>query len=120
MIDNLIKAVSLYCDNEEKDFKNSEWYIKLQKLVDELNYKIVCDYAKVAYKKTESIYLGVQIFNEKNENIEIFDEGYLSYSTILVLIDKKSRYKFFSWKDDDFIDSLNWFIKELEIIKKNI
>ncbi len=119
MNENLLKAVSLYCNNEKEDLKNSESYIKLTKLVDELKYNLVCDYGKANdNKKSESIYLGIQIFDDKNELIEIFDEGFLTASTLLILIDKKHRYKFFSWRDDEFIEDLNWFIKELENIKK--
>ena len=33
-------------------------------------------------------------------------------------MDNKYRYKFLSWKDEEFIEDLNWLIKELENIKK--
>lgn len=36
---------------------------------------------------------------------------------ILVLADKKHRYKFLSWKDKEFIEDLNWLNKELENVK---
>lgn len=118
MNENLLKAESLYCNSEIEDLKNSESYIKLTKLVDELKYNLVCDYGKaIDNKKSENIYLGVQILDDTNELIEIFDEGFLTTSTLLILVDKKHRYKFFSWRDDEFIEDLNWFIKELENIK---
>ena len=118
MNENLLKAVSIYCNNEIEDLKSSESYIKLTKLVDELKYNLVCVYGKENdNKKSENIYLSIQILDDKNELIEIFDEGFLTASTMLVLVDKKHRYKFFSWRDDEFIEDLNWFIKELENIK---
>lgn len=120
MNENLLKALSLYCNNELENLKNSELYIKLQKLVNELNYILVCKYGKeLDNKKSENLYLGISVFNDKNEMVEIFDEGFLTASTLLVLVDKKFRYKFLSWKDEEFIEDLNWLIKELENIKNN-
>ena len=120
MNENLFNVLSLYCNNEIENFKNSELYMKLQKLVDELNYILVCKYGKeLNNKKSENLYLSITVFNDKNEEIEIFDEGFLSAGTLLVWADKKHRYKFLSWKDEEFIEDLNWLIKELENIKNN-
>ena len=119
MSENLLKVLSLYCNNELENLKNSEVYIKLQKLVNELNYILVCEYGKeLNNKKSENLYLSITVFNDKNEAVEIFDEGFLTVSTLLVLVDNKYRYKFLSWKDEEFIEDLNWLIKELENIKK--
>ena len=119
MNENLLKVLSLYCNNELENLKNSEVYIKLQKLVNELNYILVCEYGKeLNNKKSENLYLSITVFNDKNEAVEIFDEGFLTVSTLLVLVDNKYRYKFLSWKDEEFIEDLNWLIKELENIKK--
>lgn len=118
MNENLHKALSLYCNTEIENLKKSESYIKLQNLVDELKYNLVCEYGKeIDNKKSEDLYLSITILNDKNEIIEIFDEGFLTVSTLLVWVDKKHRYKFLSWKDEEFIEDLNWLIKELENIK---
>ena len=120
MNENLFNVLSLYCNNEIENLKNSELYMKLKKLVDELNYILVCKYGKeLNNKKSENLYLSITVFNDKNEEIEIFDEGFLTASTTLVLIDKKNRYKFLSWQDDEFIEDLNWIIKQLNILAKN-
>ena len=120
MNENLLKVLSLYCTNEIENLKNSELYIKLQKLVDELNYILVCEYGKeLDNKKSENLYLSITIFNNKNEVIEIFDDGFLTVSTLLVLVDNKHRYKFLSWQDEEFIEDLNWLNKKLENIKNN-
>ncbi len=120
MNENLFNVLSLYCNNEIENLKNSELYMKLKKLVDELNYILVCKYGKeLNNKKSENLYLSITVFNDKNEEIEIFDEGFLSAGTLLVWADKKHRYKFLSWKDEEFIEDLNWLIKELENIKNN-
>lgn len=117
MNENLLKVLSLYCNNEIENLKNSELYIKLQKLVEELNYILVCEYGEeLNNKKSENLYLSITVFNDKNEVIEIFDEGFLTASTLLVLVDNKYRYKFLSWKDEEFVEDLNWLIKELENI----
>lgn len=120
MNENLLKVLSLYCNNEIENLKNSELYIKLQKLVDELNYILVCKYGKeLDNKKSENLYLSITIFNNKNEVIEIFDDGFLTVSTLLVWVDNKHRYKFLSWQDEEFIEDLNWLNKKLENIKNN-
>lgn len=120
MNENLLKVLSLYCNNEIENLKNSELYIKLQKLVDDLNYILVCKYGKeLDNKKSENLYLSITIFNNKNEVIEIFDDGFLTVSTLLVWVDNKHRYKFFSWQDEEFIEDLNWLNKKLENIKNN-
>lgn len=120
MNENLLKVLSLYCNNEIENLKNSKLYIKLQKLVSDLKYILVCEYGKeLENKKSKNIYLSITVLNGKNEVVEIFDEGVLTASTLLVLVDNKNRYKFLSWKDEEFIEDLNWLIKELENIKNN-
>ena len=117
MNENLLKILSLYCNNEIENLKNSELYIKLQKLVDELNYLLVCEYGKVVdNKKSENLYLSITIFNDKNEIIEIVDDGFLTASTLLVWVDKKHRYKFLTWQNAEFIEDLNWLNKKLKNI----
>ena len=43
MNENLLKLLSLYCNNEIENLKISELYIKLQNLVVELNYNLTCE-----------------------------------------------------------------------------
>lgn len=118
MNENLLKLLSLYCNNEIENLKISELYIKLQNLVVELNYNLTCEWGKeFANKKSGNLYLSITILNDKNEIVEVFDEGFLTISTLLVCVDKKNRCKFFSWRDEEFIEDLNWLIKELENIK---
>ena len=117
MNENLLKILSLYCNNEIENLKNSELYIKLQKLVEELNYILVCEYGKeLDNKKSENLYLSITILNNKNEVIEIFDDGFLTASTLLVWVDKKHRYKFLTWQNAEFIEDLNWLNKKLKNI----
>ena len=122
MNENLLKVFSSYCNAEIENLKNNELYIKLQNLVNKLKYNLVCEYGKeLDNAKSNDLYLSITVFNDKNEMIEIFDEGFLTASTKLVEVDKKERCKFFSWKDEEFIEELNSIIQELEkIITKNI
>ena len=117
---NLTNALSTYCDSEIEDLKKTELFEKLQNIVYHLHYSLVCDYSKVlGDNKCEHLYLCITIFDDKNEMIEIFDEGWLSIATLLVSVDKKCRYQFFSWKDDELIEDINWIITQLEKIKSN-
>lgn len=122
MNENLLKVFSSYCNAEIENLKNNELYIKLQNLVNKLKYNLVCEYGKeLDNAKSNDLYLSITVFNDKNEMIEIFDEGFLTASTKLVEVHKKERCKFFSWKDEEFIEELNSIIQELEkIITKNI
>lgn len=114
MNQSLYNALSFYCANEIENFKSNEIFINLQNLVKELNYTLVCEYGK-EYEAEESgnIYLSITVLDDKNEMIEIYDEGFLSASTLLVSVDKKHRYKFISWDDTEFIEDLNWLISQL-------
>ena len=89
MNENLLKLLSLYCNNEIENLKISELYIKLQNLVVELNYNLTCEWGKeIANKKSGNLYLSITILNDKNEIVEVFDEGFLTISTLLVCVDK--------------------------------
>lgn len=118
MNENVLNVLSLYCNGEIEHLKESDLFIKLDKLVEELGYVLVCEYGKETNnKKSQNLYLSITVFDDKNEMIEIFDEGFLTSSTMLVLVDKKYRFQFFSWEDEEFIGDLNWLINQLELIK---
>lgn len=99
MNENLLKVFSSYCNAEIENLKNNELYIKLQNLVNKLKYNLVCEYGKeLDNAKSNDLYLSITVFNDKNEMIEIFDEGFLTASTKLVEVDKKERCNFFLGK----------------------
>lgn len=104
----------LYCEKEMTDFKASSIYGKLNTLIKNFNLLIECEYGNEKTKKCGNIYMSITIFDEKNNMIEIYDEGFLTTSTILISRDKKDRYKFYSWKDDEFIDDINWIIEQIK------
>lgn len=112
-VENTLKY---YCELEIEKFNSSSIYYMLNELIKskELNLKI--DFGKSKDEKDKNLYLSLSVHDKNDELIEIFDEGFLTTSTILVMIDKKERYKFFSWQDDEFIEDLNWIIKQLNIL----
>lgn len=117
MNETIIKTLSFYCDSEIEELKNNEMFIRLQNLVDELSFILVCEYGKEFNNKSENLYLSLTVLTDKEEMIEIFDDGFLSASTPMVIIDKKYRCSFLSWKDKEFIEDLYWLIDNLEKIK---
>lgn len=57
MNENLLKLLSLYCNNEIENLKISELYIKLQNLVVELNYNLTCEWEKNLLIKNQETYI---------------------------------------------------------------
>lgn len=117
MNENLQKILSLYCNNEIENLMNTGLFIRLQNLVNQLNWTLVCEYGKELDCRSENLHLSITIFNYKNEMVEVFDDGFLTVSTPLILVDKKHNYRFLSWTDREFIADLNWLIEKLEDIK---
>lgn len=113
MNQNVLKVVNIYCQEEMNGFKMNKYYKELLELTQKLTLKLVCDSGQLE-EKDKKVYLSVSIYNQKDEIIEVYDEGFLVTSTILVLVDKKEKIKFFSWTDEDFIDSLRWIIRTLK------
>ena len=114
---NLTNILHTYCRNEIQNFKSCELFKTLLNQVTDLNLILVCDYGQEKNnKRSQNLYFNISIRNENDEIIEIFDDGYLTATTILISVDRKERIKFFSWEDEDFIESLNWIIEKL---KKN-
>lgn len=112
-------TLKYYCELEIEKFNSSTIFSMLNELVksQELNLKI--EFGKAKDENNKNLYLSLSIYNKNGQLVEIFDEGFLTASTALVLIDKKNRYKFLSWQDDEFIEDLNWIIKQLNILAKN-
>ena len=54
---NLLKVLSLYCNNEIENLKISELYIKLQNLVEELNYNLLANMVRNLIIKNQKNYI---------------------------------------------------------------
>lgn len=115
MNENISKTLNFYCQNELNTLKQSDLYYTLNKKVESLGLKLICDFGKEKDNtKSNDLYISVSILNKQNEFIEIWDEGFLTTAAILVLADKKERVKFFSWKDKEFLEDINWIINQLD------
>lgn len=114
MSDKINEIIASYCESEITEFKASLMFENLSALIKKSNLFLECDYGYEKNKNYGNTYLSVTILNEKKEPIEIYDEGFLTASSILVSIDKKNRYKFYSWKDDEFIDDINWIVEQIK------
>ncbi len=118
MNNNLCSLINAYCEAERSDFESHELYIELYDIASEMNYTIKCEYGKGATKDvSRNLYLCISIYDHDNQCIEIYDDGFLSASTELVLIDRKGRIRFCTWDDEDFLDSIHWMIRKLQEIK---
>ncbi len=116
MLSRISETIKYYCENEMKDFKDSSIYKRIEELVNLKGLKLDCSYGKALEQIDENLYLGISVLDKNNNIIEIYDDGFLSVSTIIVLIDKKDKVKFFPWTDDEFLEDLNWIIKNLNNI----
>lgn len=108
-------TLKYYCELEINDFIKNSIYIVMNEIIKSQGFNLKLDFGKAKDEKSKNIYLSLAVLDKNGELIEISDEGFLTTSTMLVLVDKKERYKFFSWRDDEFIKDLNWIIKQLKI-----
>lgn len=114
--DNLSTVISLYCKNEMEKVKNYDRFIELKNLAKKHNLFVVIDYGSEKDNvKSKNQYLSISVHDANGESVELFfDEGFLGACTVLVLVDRKSRYKFFNWNDPEFIDDINWMINQIK------
>ena len=75
--------------------------------------KYYCELQIVEFNSSSIFSILSELVESQELKLKIFDEGFLTTSTMLIMIDKKERFKFFSWQDDEFIEDLNWIIKQL-------
>ena len=112
-MNNRIKAVRYYCENEIKNFKESEMFCAIKSLAQLLGYNIECVYGSEKAAASNNQYLSVAVYDQRGRLVENPD-GFLTTATMLVGIDKQERIKFFSWQEEEFIDELNWIINSLK------
>lgn len=116
MENNLDDTLKYYCKKEIKEFVSSSIYSELNKLVESHRLNLKLDFGNAKEEKDKNLYLSLSVFDKNGNLVEIFDDGFLTTSTMLIMVDKKDRYKFFSWKGKEFIDDLNWIIKNIKEI----
>lgn len=114
---NVLDLLDVYCNSEIAEFKSHQLYAKLCNMVKGLGYDLECGYGRSLNDRDRNVYLYICIHNQNMEIVEVFDEGELCASTKLIVIDKKDRIRFFSWADEDFVDSIHWMIRLLQEIE---
>lgn len=121
--ENLEQTINFYCTKETESFKCSEYFYKITQLTEKLGLNVECSYDFVQnyilgkrYSK-KFIYLYFDIVDKNGDGVysKNDESDALGFSICIVSIDRKNRFEFYSWQDDDdWIDSLEWNIKELE------
>ena len=111
--------LSYYCEQEIKNFIDSSMFSALNKLVEDHELTLELNYGEGKDKKDKNLYLSLTVLHKNGKIVEILDEGFLTICTGLVLVDKHERCKFLPWRDDEFLDDLNWMIGELKKLLKN-
>lgn len=115
MNDNIEKTLKFYCSSELDLFQKSKYYLEMNALAKRLNFSLV---SCVGYAENDAkhIYLNFQINDSSGQIVIVdnYDYEHLTDASIIIEIDKKDRIKFYNWeKDNDFMDSIKWVIKEL-------
>ena len=101
---------------ELKKLSKNKQFVEIENLAKQLGFSINC-YCDFSPENSRQLYLGFSVLNKKGEIIEVEEKNYLCPSTLILEIDRKNRIKFYSSDNEDFLDSLNWVIKELKGIK---
>ena len=107
-------TLEYYCESEISRFISSSIYSTLNELAKSHEFNLESDFGKAKDEKDNSFYLSLSVLDKNGELVKVFDDSCLTTATMLVLVDKKERYKFFSWQDDDFITDLYWIMDQLK------
>ena len=113
---NLKDTLKYYCEKEIEMFVSSSIYSELSKLVESHKFNLELNFGNAKEEKDKNLYLSLSVFDKNGNLVEIYDDGFLTTSTILIMVDKKDRFKFFSWQEEEFIEDLNWIIKKIKEI----
>lgn len=76
-------TLKYYCELQIVEFNSSSIFSILSELVESQESKLKIDFGKAKDDKDENLYLSLSIHDKNDELIEIFDEGYLTTSTML-------------------------------------
>ena len=121
MNQNAKQAIEYYCKKEIQTLKLSEHFAKISTLTNSLGYMIDISVGEANDKKKDkfpkTVYLSFSIIDQQGTitSLDSLDFEHLTDATRILEIDRKNRVTFFSWHDDEeFIESLEWIIKELK------
>ncbi len=116
MRENITQTLNFYSVNEMNLFKSSPVFLELDDLSKQKGFIFECS---LGFGKDDknNFYMGFRVIDKNGNPVlssEYDDFADLSDATCIIEIDKKERIKFFSWEEDDeFMESLNWALTEL-------
>ena len=110
-------TLQYYCKSEINRFISSSIYSTMNELVKSHEFNLDLCYGKAKDKNDKNFYLSLSVCDKNGKLVKAFDSSCLTTATMLILVDKKERYKFFSWQDEDFIKDLHWIMDQLNIFE---
>ena len=116
----LDETLNYYANQMLTDFKKSDIDKKFYIEAVDLNCKMKVDYGRSVNLKDNNIYLGVIFCDECDKPIEIYDEGEMSVAISIISVDKKKRYYFSHWLQDDFVKDIIELINKIKKLKKGL
>ncbi|MBR2614689.1 MAG: hypothetical protein IKC71_03735 [Clostridia bacterium] len=117
MTDNILNALTFYCQNEVRDFIHEPIFAKLKLAVKNAGYNLLCEYRKGKLKEDrEDLYLIVSVLHDDGRLVELDDDKFLISVLKLVDVDSKRKVTFYSWKNDTFLDTVKEMIKNLNVL----
>ena len=97
--------VDYYCEMELNEFRDCDLFKEIEQLLKKTNANMKLECGKdPIMKKRDDVYISLSLWNSKNEMIEIFDDGFLSASSKIVMVDSKKRISLFDWTQDDELE----------------
>ena len=100
--DILGQMCAFYCEKIKQNFLKSD-LIKLH---------LEIETGKSIIPGINAYYLSLEI-KDSNNNLYKTHEGGLSIATPLIWIDKKMRFSFHDWQNEEFLDELHWLINNI-------
>ncbi len=109
---NLEALLEDYCKIQVNELKNSALFKELVKINNENGNLTKLNFGKGIDSYSNNYYINLEILNANEKLIETYN-GNLTTSCCLITKDKKNRYEFLNWNDDnEFLDDIRWIIKE--------
>lgn len=109
---NIEKVISIYCNEELEEFKQSSITQDIIQLAKQKGYFVKIEFG-TKDNDINNFYISIAIVDDSDEIVVIEDDGHLCYSTTIVTIDSKNRIILSSWSERDFIETLEWMKNSL-------
>ena len=107
--DILGQMCAFYCEKIKQNFLKSDLIKQINHLTREKKLHLEIETGKSIIPGINAYYLSLEI-KDSNNNLCKTHEGGLSIATPLIWIDKKMRFSFHDWQNEEFLDELLWLI----------